>query len=85
VTLLPLLCVVNPERYSYSKILETVELDGNTAATIAVTCGMAGWMLGAPAIPETWLAALPRRAEVEDLASRFADWCLDQWESHGAG
>ncbi len=77
-------CIARHATFS-EMVLAAVNLGGDTDTTGAVTGGMAGWLLGAPAIPETWLAALPRRDEVEDLASRFAERCLDQWESHGAG
>jgi len=75
-------CVARHGSFS-EMVLAAVNLGGDTDTTGAVTGGMAGWLLGAGAIPETWLSALPRRGEVEDLATRFAERCLDQWSAHG--
>lgn len=63
-------------------VLAAVNLGGDTDTTGAVTGGMAGWMCGAQAIPEEWLAALPRREEIEHLAKSFSNRCLENWSHH---
>jgi len=64
-------------------VLAAVNLGGDTDTTGAVAGGMAGWAFGAEAIPEAWLAALPRRDEVEKLAGDFAEACQAQWARGG--
>jgi ADP-ribosyl-[dinitrogen reductase] hydrolase len=65
-------------------VLAAVNLGGDTDTTGAVAGGMAGWLYGAEAIPQPWIAALPRLDEVEGLIARFAERCVEQWAIHDA-
>lgn len=65
-------------------VLSAVNLGGDADTTGAVTGGMAGWLLGASTIPEAWIEALPRRAEVEALIEGFTERCLAHWSGDGS-
>jgi ADP-ribosylglycohydrolase len=58
-----------------SAVLAAVNLGGDTDTTGCVTGGLAGAFYGIDAIPAEWLAALPRRAEVDALLERFSHVC----------
>jgi ADP-ribosyl-[dinitrogen reductase] hydrolase len=77
-------CLTQHDRFDHA-VLAAVNLGGDTDTTGAVAGGMAGWLHGAQAIPQPWIAALPRLSEVEDLIARFTTRCLDQWAGHDAG
>lgn len=66
-------------------VLAAVNLGGDTDTTGAVVGGMAGWLHGVQAIPPTWIAALPRRTELDTLARRFAERCIADWAADGPG
>ncbi|MBD2716083.1 ADP-ribosylglycohydrolase family protein [Microvirga sp. STR05] len=53
-------------------VLAAVNLGDDTDTTGAVAGGLAGLRYGEAAIPAEWLAALARRADIEDLRQRMA-------------
>ncbi len=65
-------------------VLAAVNLGGDTDTTGAVVGGMAGWLHGVESIPSAWLAALPRRSELDTLARRFAERCIADWAADGS-
>ena len=58
-------------------VLAAVNLGEDTDTTGAVVGGMAGWRYGVQEIPRTWIEALPRLDEVNALAERFAQRCVN--------
>lgn len=54
-------------------VLKAVNLGDDADTTAAVAGGLAGLMYGVEAIPEEWLAALPKRKKIETLCRDFAD------------
>lgn len=57
-------------------VLAAVNLGDDTDTTGAVAGGLAGLCYGEAAIPAEWLAALARRADIEELAHRAARGCV---------
>jgi len=55
-----------------SAVLAAVNLGDDTDTTGAVTGGLAGLAYGEASMPTEWLAALARRADIEELAARLA-------------
>ncbi|MBI5766481.1 MAG: ADP-ribosylglycohydrolase family protein [Verrucomicrobia bacterium] len=58
-----------------STVLAAVNLGGDTDTTGCVAGGLAGLVYGWDAIPAGWIEALPRRADVEELITRFSATC----------
>lgn len=63
-------CVLNQPNFT-SAVLTAVNLGGDTDTTGCVTGGLAGALHGIDAIPPEWIAALPRREEIDALLARF--------------
>jgi ADP-ribosylglycohydrolase len=59
-------------------LLIAVNLGGDTDTIGCINGGLAGVHFGAEAIPEDWLMALPRLAEVAELCEQFADAVLER-------
>lgn len=60
-------CLLTTDNYA-DAVLRAVNLGSDTDTTGAVTGGLAGLLYGAASIPESWLAPLARRADIERLA-----------------
>jgi ADP-ribosyl-[dinitrogen reductase] hydrolase len=63
-------CVLHEPDFSRA-VLAAVNLGGDTDTTGCVVGGLAGAIHGIAAIPEEWIAALPRRDEIDALLARF--------------
>ena len=68
-------CLLQHGTYA-ATVLAAVNLGEDTDTTGAVAGGLAGLYYGEAAIPEAWLEALTRRADIEDLAPRAAMGCM---------
>jgi ADP-ribosyl-[dinitrogen reductase] hydrolase len=64
-------CLLRHDTYA-ATVLAAVNLGQDTDTTGAVAGGLAGLAFGEAGIPAEWLAALARRADIEDLAARLA-------------
>ncbi|QNH63848.1 ADP-ribosylglycohydrolase family protein [Hymenobacter sediminicola] len=64
-------CLLHYSSYAET-VLAAVNLGDDTDTTGAVVGGLAGLQYGEAAIPAEWLAALARRADIEDLCQRMA-------------
>lgn len=64
-------CVARPQAYA-GVVLEAVNLGHDTDTTAAVAGGLAGVIHGLASIPESWLQALARAAEVRGMVEEFA-------------
>ncbi len=64
-------CLLRHDTYA-ATVLAAVNLGKDTDTTGAVAGGLAGLAYGEAGIPAEWLAALARRADIEDLAARLA-------------
>ncbi len=64
-------CLLRHDTYA-ATVLAAVNLGQDTDTTGAVAGGLAGLAYGEAGIPAEWLAALARRADIEDLATRLA-------------
>ncbi len=63
-------CLLTHDTYA-ATVLAAVNLGDDTDTTGAVAGGLAGLAYGEAAMPAEWLAALARRADIEDLAARL--------------
>lgn len=65
-------CFLTTDSYAQA-VLKAVNLGSDTDTTGCVTGGLAGLRYGVSGIPKLWLSVLARRADIEDLAERFAE------------
>lgn len=64
-------CFLTTNSYEEA-VLKAVNLGDDTDTTATVTGGLAALLYGIEGIPQTWLDALVRREDIEDLAERLA-------------
>jgi len=64
-------CLLTTNSYEEA-VLKAVNLGNDTDTTATVTGGLAGLLYGFENIPQTWLYALARKEDIEDLAERLA-------------
>ncbi len=64
-------CLFQTDSYA-SAVLRAINLGEDTDTTACITGGLAALLYGEGSIPEEWLAALVRRADIEELAERFS-------------
>ena len=63
-------CFLREETFA-DTVRSAVNLGGDTDTTAAIAGGLAGLYCGGDAIPEKWLAALPRRNEIATLGDQL--------------
>ncbi|RYZ00568.1 MAG: ADP-ribosylglycohydrolase family protein [Chitinophagaceae bacterium] len=63
-------CLMTTDSYEQA-VLKAVNLGEDTDTTGAITGGLAGLLYGYGAIPAGWMAALARKADIDELAARL--------------
>ncbi|HEY2582082.1 MAG TPA: ADP-ribosylglycohydrolase family protein [Mucilaginibacter sp.] len=64
-------CLLTTNNYK-DAVLKAVNLGADTDTTGAVTGGLAALLYGHESIPQSWLAQLARKTDIEDLALRMS-------------
>jgi ADP-ribosyl-[dinitrogen reductase] hydrolase len=63
-------CLLTTDNFS-DCVLKAVNLGGDTDTTGCVAGGLAGVYYGQQAIPQEWIGALPKQAELQELFAKF--------------